>query len=262
MQVDKNIEKNNLVQINNLIQRGERMLSMVDLLNDKTIDDKLAGFLSLHMLNCSSFLTAANPNLAGKTTLIGSMLNLLNPKQKIIAVDKLPFIRGKISEEYCFLAHEIGSGPYYSYIWGQKAKEFFSLVDKSMVVSCIHADTLKEMQEILIEDVEINKKDFQKIDLKLFLKMFYLRGKTERRVSEIYENQKGRHVLIYKWDEEKDVFKKLNTSIFEDKFQEKTSNLLGKFFKKMLDEKIFKIEDIRKKYLKFLKNNPDILNKI
>jgi hypothetical protein len=214
------------------------------------------------MLNCSSFLTAANPNLAGKTTLIGSMLNLLNPKQKIITVDGEKFLDGKTRKDYCFLAHEIGSGPYYSYIWGQKAKEFFSLVDKSMIVSCVHSDTLKEMQKILIESGGIEKKDFQKIDLILFLKMFSRRGKTERRVSKIYENQGGKHVLIYRWDEEKDVFRKFNLSIFEEKFKEKTSIQLGKLFKKMLDEKIFKIEDIRKKYLKFLKENPGMLNKV
>jgi Flp pilus assembly CpaF family ATPase len=68
---------NNLREINSLNQRGGRMLSVVDLIDDGTLDARTSGLLLSFMAAEASFLTAAGPGGVGKSTLMAVLLSFL-----------------------------------------------------------------------------------------------------------------------------------------------------------------------------------------
>ena len=61
------------------------------------------------------------PGGAGKSTLLGAILGLLPPDVRIVTVDGSDVIQQGLAqpadEPVCYLAHEIGSGHWYGYIW-------------------------------------------------------------------------------------------------------------------------------------------------
>ncbi|MFW5992475.1 MAG: hypothetical protein ACOCQN_04715, partial [Halanaerobiaceae bacterium] len=130
------LEKSNLKEIKRLNQRGGRSLSIIDLLKDGTVDSGIAGFLLYSMANSLSFITAANPSGTGKTTLMGTILNLLKPGVKIRTLER-NFSINKGESDKCYLVHEIGKGPYYSYLWGEDIARFFRIAESGTAASCI-----------------------------------------------------------------------------------------------------------------------------
>jgi energy-coupling factor transporter ATP-binding protein EcfA2 len=127
------IEQHNHRQIEQLNQRGGRMLSIVDLIQAGTINVEMAAYAMRAMAEGASLLTAARPGGAGKTTLMAAILGLLPPDVPLVTVDTSRIIHDGLqrsaTEPACYLAHEIGSGDWYGYIWGQDVGNFFSLID-------------------------------------------------------------------------------------------------------------------------------------
>ena len=105
------------------------MLSLIDLLNAGTIDLDLGGYLAAAMRSGASLLVGANPGGAGKTTVMAALLNWLPNHTRIIPVETRSVLQAALSEQpldpsgRCFVAHEIGSGSYYAYVWGEDARE-------------------------------------------------------------------------------------------------------------------------------------------
>ncbi len=84
---------------------------------------------------------------------MAAMLNLMPPGVPIVTVVGRGVIRDGLSrpvdEPACYLAHEIGSGDWYGYIWGRDVADFLSLIDgQRRIASCLHADTLDELTGI------------------------------------------------------------------------------------------------------------------
>lgn len=255
------IEKNNIKEIKKLNQRGGRMLSLIDLLEDNTLNMEMASFLLFSMLNNSSFLTAANPSGTGKTTLMGALLNLLKPGIEIKTVEQASHLDSNkydLNENLRFLIHEIGNGPYYSYIWGKAVNNFFGLTKKARVTSCIHADTLKELKEIVFNPPLLVEKDyFYNLDLILFMTMegdFYSR---KRRVSSVYGCTENNFIKLYEWNQESDNFNKCNLDTYLDFIS--NNNRLSKieseiqnchdFIEKLKRQDINTILEVRKEIL-------------
>ena len=71
------LEQDNHRQIEQLNQRGGRMLSIVDLIQAGTISVEMAAYAMRAMEAGDSLLTAARPGGAGKTTLMAALLNFL-----------------------------------------------------------------------------------------------------------------------------------------------------------------------------------------
>ena len=146
-----NLEEHNLREIEGLSQRG-RTLSIVDLINANTLNVDMAAHSLYAIANGASFLTAARPGNAGKTTLMACLLTFLPPGIQIVTTSSPSVITeahrlmsGKKPEDFCLLAHEIGSGHWYGYLWGKYVGQLLNLMsDGCRVVSCIHADTLPE----------------------------------------------------------------------------------------------------------------------
>ncbi|MEK7765428.1 MAG: hypothetical protein AAB368_04240, partial [bacterium] len=66
-------------ELDRLNQRGGRMLSIVDLIEAGTVTRELAAYLLAAIGGGASFMTAALPGGAGKTTVMGALLNFVPP---------------------------------------------------------------------------------------------------------------------------------------------------------------------------------------
>jgi len=220
-------DEHNIRQIEMLSQRGQT-LSIIDLLNANTLSVEMAAHLFCIMAHGASFLTAAKPGNAGKTTLMACILMFLPPDIQIVTVSEPAVIYGASpnndNEKECYLCHEIGSGPWYGYLWGKDVGEFFKLIDKNLsVASCIHADTLDEMQDILFSgELNVAEKDFSKLDLILFMNLERNGWEHTRRISAFYEatgeSLEGKsHRPLFIWDKNSDRFHQQNDSLLLQK---------------------------------------------
>jgi len=211
--------EHNLDEIEGLSQRGQT-LSIVDLINANTIDIDMSAFCLYAISNGASFLTAARPGNAGKTTLMACLLTFLPSDARIISTGNPSVINEaeKIAndEKLCVLSHEIGSGHWFGYIWGKYVGQLFSLMNNGCkIASCIHADTLSEMHSILVsKELNVAEDDFAKLDLILFMKLMREGSGYKRRVSALYEKdyETGKHHLLYSWNESSDSFIKNDDS--------------------------------------------------
>jgi hypothetical protein len=188
--------------INDCNQRGGRTLSLVDLLDAGSVDLPLAAYLAAAMRGGASLLVGARPGGAGKTAVMCALLNWLPDRTVIRPVDSPAVLEaGKEDaspQNTCYLAHEIGAGPYYAYIWGSSARAFFGLAARGHITaSNLHADTLQETQDQLCRENGVPSTHLDAVTLKVYLHMERGRGWAVRRwISEVYESDgNGDHLL-------------------------------------------------------------------
>ena len=204
------LEARNLRQIERLNQRGGRTLSIVDLIGAGTISIKMAAYAMRAMANGASLLTGARPGGAGKSTLLGALLGLLLPDVRMVTVDRSQVIREGLNvppdEPVCYLAHEIGAGHWYGYLWGPDVADFFSLVDgRRRIASCLHADTLEELTGILQgPPLRVGRKALGQVGLILFI---HVVAGGRRRVVGFWEaDGVGGHRQVFGWNPDFDKF--------------------------------------------------------
>ena len=208
-----NIETHNHREIEGLNQRGGRTLSMVDLIRAGTISIEMSAYAMRAMHRGASLLTGARPGGAGKTTLMAALLGFLPTDVPIITVDRSGVISDGLArpagEPGCYLAHEIGSGHWYGYIWGRDVARFLSLIEgERRVASCLHADTLEELTNIVCSPpLDATRESLGRVGLVLFMHVSGTLGRYRRRVSTFWESDgQGRHRLLYQWDPHSDTF--------------------------------------------------------
>ena len=177
----------NLREINSLNQRGGRMLSIVDLIEDGTLDVPSAGYLLAEVARGASFLCAAGPGGVGKTTLMACLLSFLPPDERIVTVLD-PRDIGEPDGPECYLCHEIGAGHWYGYLWGDDAARYLALGRQGRIAASLHADTVEELSEQLLgPQIGADPADLARVDLLLFM----VRDGGRRRVSAVYEADPG-----------------------------------------------------------------------
>ena len=184
-------------------QRGGRMLTLVDLIEAGTVDLPLAAYLAAVMRSRGSLLVGARPGGAGKTTVMVALLNFLPDDMVIRPIDgRISLLRALHDAEFgktCYLAHEIGRGAYYAYVWGEQARQFVSLAGRGhTIASNLHADTLSELRAQLCEQNRVDPQDLSAVTLKVFLRV--ARGhdfRPQRWVSHVFEAVEGEDRLIW-----------------------------------------------------------------
>jgi len=160
----------------------------------------------------ASLLTGARPGGAGKSTLMGAILGLMPPEVPIVTVEGTDVIQDGLarpaSEPACYLAHEIGSGHWYGYIWGPDVADFFSLIDgRRRISSCLHADTLGELKDILRSSpLRIEEAAVGRVGLILFIHVIPGPGARRRVVSLWEADGRGGHRQVYRWNATSDTF--------------------------------------------------------
>jgi len=184
------IEEHNLDQIEQLNQRGGRTLSIVDLILDGTLTAEMAALCWMALGNGSSLLTGAVPGGAGKTTLMAALMAFLPPRERIETVaDREVLDRalaGRIPLPATLLAHEIGAGSWFGYIWGRDVADFLALPRRGLrVVSCLHADDEPQTARSL-RSLGVAEEDLRHVGLQLFMRIAPGRSSVRRRVSTVH----------------------------------------------------------------------------
>jgi len=185
----------------------------VDLIQAGTIGVEMAACAMRAMAKGASLLTAARPGGAGKTTLMAAILGLLPPGVPIVTVDSARAIDeglGRpVTEPACYLAHEIGSGDWYGYLWGHDVADFFSMIDgERRIASCLHADTLEELTGILCSPpLRVAREALGRVGLILFMQVIPGPRGYRRRVATFWEaDGQGGHRMVFRWNAKTDVY--------------------------------------------------------
>jgi hypothetical protein len=178
------LQQHNLHEIEGLNQRGGRTLSFVDLIAVGTMSAEMIAHCWTAIAHGASFLTAARPGGAGKSTVLANLLVLLPPEERIATWSPGDTIAS--GSDTCHLAHEIGSGRWHGYIWGADVPEFLARRSAGdRVASCLHADTLEELQGILCgPPLHVTQEALNGLGLILFI---HVMPGPQRRVAAFYE---------------------------------------------------------------------------
>jgi hypothetical protein len=190
------IERHNLNEIEGLNQRGGRTLSFVDLVRAGTMSEEMVAHCWTAIAHGASFLTAARPGGAGKSTVLANLLALLPPGEQIATwsrdADEPPGAT-------CWLAHEMGAGRWYGYIWADEVPEFLGLRSAGhRVASCLHADTLEETHHTLFRPpLHVTPESLNGIGLILFI---HIMPGQQRRVALLHEATEEGHRLAFALD--------------------------------------------------------------
>ena len=190
--------------IDNCNQRGGRMLSLVDLIDAGTVDLPLAAYLAAITRSGASFLVGARPGGAGKTAVMCALLNFLPDHTAICPVDG----RSKSSAprhdarpgDTCYLAHEVGRGHYYAYVWGDEARAFFRLASIGHIIATnLHADTIEQTRQQLCQENGVAPAHLDAVQLKVFLRVQRTGDRSMRRwVDAVYESDGTQDRLVWK----------------------------------------------------------------
>jgi hypothetical protein len=162
-------------QIAHCNQRGGRMLSVVDLLKAGTVTPDLAAYALAAIGGGASFLVGALPGGAGKTTVMGALLNFVPPDVPLLPADGGAAItagRAAPAPRRCYICHEIGAGPYYAYLWGQDLRDYFDLPTAGhMLATNLHADTFPQARDQICRDNAVAAPALRRMNLMFFLEV-------------------------------------------------------------------------------------------
>jgi hypothetical protein len=192
-------------EINRCNQRGGRMLSIVDLMDAGTVTPELAGYLLAAVGDGASFMVGALPGGAGKTTVMGALLNMVPADVELVPTDDDEVVRQAAddrSRRRCYICHEIGSGYYYAYLWGPVLTDLLRLPTTGhMVATNLHADTIDQARDQLCGDNAVPEDAFDQFGLMLFLHMTGGWSNRSRRIAAVYEpSESGPPRLVYTLD--------------------------------------------------------------
>jgi hypothetical protein len=186
-----------LSQISMMNQRGGRPLSLVDLIEAGTLSPALAARLVSLQARGVSITSGAKTGGMGKTTLLAAILAFTPQGMEIVTVDRAsappsslrPSVRKRVH-----LCHEISSGAYYSYLWGNEITEYFSLADglNTHLAFTIHTDNPGEIEpQIAGPETGLSRRDMSKLDALIFIDGVDTRRGFMRRVTGLYEKDAG-----------------------------------------------------------------------
>lgn len=181
-------------------QRGGRMLSIFDLIDAKTVDPDLAAFLMARISKGKSCMVGAVPGGAGKTTVMCALVNLAPADVEFVAaVPAAVSSAGGPPGRKCYICHEIGSGPYYAYLWGAELREYCGLYQKGhMLATNLHADDIDEARDQVCCTNGVDEISFNGFNVLVFLRMTGGFRRVERVVEKVYVSDgTNPHVLVY-----------------------------------------------------------------
>jgi hypothetical protein len=246
------LEQQNLREIESLNQRGGPTLSVVDLIEAGTLSVELAGYFMSRVSRGASFFTAAVPGGAGKSTVLANLLCFLPPGERIVSTSSDAVVHEALGEQdlsgTCFLAHEIGSGHWYGYIWGSTVADFVSLKRTgARLASCLHADTLEQVTEILTgSPLDVAQDALTQVDLLGFVHI--LPGRR-RRLGTVYEADERGHQLTFELDGGSDTF--VRHAAPPDDHESACAEFIGK----LVEQDVRRFEDVREAVVKWYRAN-------
>lgn len=188
-------------------QRGGRMLSIVDLIDAGTVSVDVAAYLLATIsMHSASFMVGALPGGAGKTTVMGALLNMVPRETVLVAADGAVTIEEALRHDgdgqRCYICHEISEGNYYAYLWDEELHHYFALPAAGhMIATNLHADTYEEAYAQVCTGNSVPSKAFMRMNVIVFINIDYLGLTPQRTVAAIWESDGEReHHLVYAED--------------------------------------------------------------
>jgi type IV secretory pathway ATPase VirB11/archaellum biosynthesis ATPase len=239
--------------INACNQRGGRMLSLIDLLKAESVDLPLAAYLAAMMQQGNSLLVGAQPGGAGKTTVMAALLNFVPPNTKLQAVENMNTLRQaeKTPKDHqtCYIAHEISPATYYyAYLWGRAAQRFFALTTRGHLIAFnLHADTLEETRDQLIDENGVAPEHLDAVTLKVYLGTRRQSAWSMRRwVRRVYENDGSTDRLIWTAASPGCFVRRHESQLISEAIEAHYADLL----ERMQTEDVLRISEVRRALLK------------
>jgi len=184
--------------IGSLDQRGG-MLGWDYLVKVGTIPNECVSIIEESMKKRLSFLVGAKPGGAGKTTIMGAMLSLRPDSEQLIVFNKQNISESKDpNEQKCFVVHEIGSGSWYGYAWGQHALNLLRIPKDNpgaKIAGNLHCDTLQDVKET-IYGFNGSESDLNCVDLLIFLE-YNPRNRPSRKIKEVFLLENGQFNCVF-----------------------------------------------------------------
>ena len=133
--------------------RGQNRLTILELISNTTLSTELVALLWLLVEYKTSILTAAGPQLAGKTTLLTALLDLAPPRYNSVLT------RGK-AEDFSFLEDTDPASTYVlvpelsdhtpAYLWGASVRTLFDALESGYsMAATMHADAPEQVTQML-----------------------------------------------------------------------------------------------------------------
>lgn len=239
-------------ELNRCNQRGERMLSVFDLLAAKTLDLDLAAYFMARISKGASFMVGSVPGGAGKTTVMCALLNFVPVDVPLIAATPetvYEAANADASPRACYVCHEIGSGYYFAYLWADELRAYCSLSEHGHILATnLHADNLEQAKNQICNTNGVPDKHFNKFELLIFLRIKNSHLKTSRWIEEVYSSDgSSGHELIFHANGKRTLDENAKYYLTDPKYV----NACRDFLMKMPPE-VRTIEDTRRQIVKFL----------
>jgi hypothetical protein len=228
------------------------MLSVFDLLEAKTLDLDLAAYLMARVSRGTSFMVGSVPGGAGKTTVMCALLNFVPVDIPLIAATPQEVYKASkatTSPRACYVCHEIGSGPYFAYLWSDALREYCGLSEQGhMLATNLHADDLDEAREQVCGDNGVRRELFNRFELLIFLSIEGTYLKTHRCIDKVYSSDSlSDHGLVFDAANNKKIGQNGNNYMAEPDYMSACRD----FLKKMAP-KTRTIEQTRQQVAEFL----------
>jgi hypothetical protein len=168
--------------------------SLLGLIDNGTMDTQTAALLWLLVDRGSSILAAAGPQLAGKTTLLTTLLDLMpssldSSREQVLTRGKeedFSFLKRTVPQETYILVAEL-SNHTPAYLWGDSVQTLFHALDVGYaMLATMHADAPEEVLDILRDyPVFIPNSQLHHVGVVVNLVLMYGEHELNRRVSGI-----------------------------------------------------------------------------
>lgn len=146
----------------------QRIISMVDLVANETIPVAPAALLWWALERGASLLTAGGPSGAGKSTFANACLSFLPDGARAYAVSGAddPMLLPTGGDPAYLLVNELSDHGRPYYIAGSAARRAFArLGDGHRIVGTLHADSVDEAVQALVEEVGLTREDIARVEL-------------------------------------------------------------------------------------------------
>jgi len=182
-------------------QRGGRMLSVLDLLEAETLSLDVAAYLMARISCGASFLVGARPGGAGKTTVMCALLNLVPHDVELIAATARAVREARDEtgrDRRCYVCHEIGSGPYFAYLWGSDLRAYCALAEQGRLLATnLHADDIDEAHAQVCVQNSVPESHFRACHLQIFMRVGG-RFRSTRTIDRVYASDGAApHRLVF-----------------------------------------------------------------
>jgi type IV secretory pathway ATPase VirB11/archaellum biosynthesis ATPase len=168
------------------------MLSAVDLIDASTLSIDVAAYCMAAIGKGASFMVGALPGGAGKTTVMGALLNFVPGEVQLRPADGIATIREGLEQSEpgcCYICHEIGKGAYYAYLWDAELRAYFELpASGHMLATNLHADTYEQARKQLCDDNGVAESLLRQVNLMLFLAVRRSVRGIHREISTVWES--------------------------------------------------------------------------